>query len=141
MKCSKCGKESSGLMPFVNMDSGESELVCDYCMAVMYSDCDDLDELDQQIVEYQDIYKKIEHISKTVKIDDSELDPESAVFAYTPQRGLHSCQLMITELMKTREKLLKDMPESKRLKYELKQAVNDQNFERAESIKKKLADL
>ena len=137
MKCTFCGKDNQPVSIFHNQDTGKSDKICASCMAVMESQqVKDLEEADRMLEEYQELSKSLESlIQKSPQIDGAESIPG----AFTPLSMFKGIQTAIAELKSRRMELLTKEDGAFRLRYELKRAIEEEDYEKAEEIRKKLA--
>lgn len=137
MKCSLCGKEDQPISIFHNAETGKTDEICQSCLAVMESQkIKDLAEADRMLQEYEELSQSLESL---LKMNPKTDGPASVPGAFTPMSMFKGLQTAIAELKSRRMELLTQEDGEFRLRYELKRAVEAEDFEKAEEIRKKLA--
>lgn len=141
MKCSICNKEGGMLVPHVNAETHETHHVCMECLADKSAEQElSLEELDEAIADYEDMLAKLEGIVKDFP-KDQEAPQGLEGFAFTPMAMYESSQKMLARLKTKRLKKLIEGGSKKTLEYELKIAIEKEEFEKAAEIKIKLSKL
>lgn len=142
MKCSKCGKESKKLLAGFDLSTGRSRNLCYHCYCWQLPEHQEIAEVDKELEEVNKLVKQYEILCEEIKdADFPDVPEEIATFMVTPQSNYTIVQMMRDKLQSTREKLLAEMPEKERLTYQIKRAVEIEDFEEAERLQGKLLEL
>jgi len=139
-RCGKCGSNNPPFTLFVNATTAESYALCINCKGNQVSDSiDNLAEIDAQIAEHEELLKEMEIIVQ--EAGDMELPPELEAYAFTPLKTFKMIQLTLASLKTKRVELLSSGANEHRLQYELDKKIEDEKYEEAGTIQKKLNDL
>lgn len=138
MKCSLCGKTGESISIFHNPDTGKTDQICQSCMITMQSQSiKDLDEADRMLAEYEELSQRMESL---IQSTPPEHMPEPMPGAFTPMSMFKGIQAAIADLKSRRMELLTQEGGEFRLRYELKKALAEEDYEKAEELRKKLAE-
>lgn len=96
-----------------------------------------LEELDKEINEYEAILNQLESIIKAYPIP-IEVPDELANFAFTPMSTYKHVQRVLAEKRSRRMELIMQEDSKTRLEYELKIALEKEDYKKARSIKNEL---
>lgn len=137
-KCSKCGRNDLTLTMFANISTGEKGALCPICMRK--DSKRSLEDLDKELKEYE----KLEKMYAELIQDSPEMpDVPDALSAYamTPLSAYRGIQATIAHLKTQRMELITQSGSKERLEYELKKAVENEDFVKAAEVKKQLESL
>ena len=140
MKCSICNKEGGMLVPHVNAETNKSQNICTDCLAKQSSQqAKSVEEIDNTIIEYEELLSKTEEL---IKLMPKEMAvPEGLEnIAFTPMSMYNSLQKAVAELKTQRLKKLTEAGSEKALEYELKVAIENEEYEKAAEIKKMIKE-
>jgi protein-arginine kinase activator protein McsA len=137
-KCSKCGRTDLTLTIFANISTGEKGALCSICMR---KDSDrTMKELDDELREYKKLEKMYaELIQSSPKMPD--VPDALAAYAMTPLSAYRSIQATIAHLKTKKMELMTQAGSKERLKYELNQAIENEDFTKAAELKASLDKL
>ncbi|HFA50836.1 MAG TPA: hypothetical protein ENJ95_17650 [Bacteroidetes bacterium] len=139
-RCGKCGGKSKPFTMFANASTGETYALCINCMSSGAANrIDDLAEIDE-LIERQE--KMIEELEPMVKeSEDMELPPALEAFAFTPFKSYKMAQMTLAALKSRRLELLSKGENEERLQYELDKKIEEEKYEDAGDIQKRLDKL
>lgn len=137
-KCSKCGRNDLPLTVFANISNGEKGALCPICMRGNKTRT--LKEIDDELRQYEKIEKSLAEIIQS-NPEMPNIPDELASFAYTPLSAYRSAQAAIAHLKTQRMELITQAGSKERLEYDLKKAVENENFVKAAEVKKQLESL
>ncbi len=134
-KCSKCGRSDLTLTMFANISTGEKGALCPICMRK--DGKRSLEDLDKELKEYEKLEKMYaELIQNSPEMPD--VPDALSAYAMTPLSAYRGIQATIAHLKTQRMELITQAGSKERLEYELKQSLENEEFEKAAEIKSKL---
>ena len=135
MKCKICGETDNAGVTFLNATSGQADYVCLLCQVKEQAKGMELEELNEQIESYEDLSVKYEELVKRVPPMD---ETPGFLQAMTPLSMYKSIQNSLAAFKSRRMEILANMDNETRLKYQLKQALESEDYKKASEIRKKL---
>ena len=137
-KCSKCGRTDLTLTMFANISTGEKGALCPICMRK--DGKRNLEDLDKELKEYEKLEKMY---AELIQSNPEMPDVPDALSAYamTPLSAYRGIQATIAHLKTQRMELITQTGSKERLEYELKQSLENEEFEKAAEIKNRLESL
>ena len=141
MECTICGKESGNFVIMVNSDTRKTDYVCDECTSENEFKDLSLKETEDLLAQYESLAKKFEGIFPYTAEMEKNLPPEVAAFAMTPTKVYKMTLDSIQKLKMRRMKLICQTPQDDFLEKELKKAIEEEDFEKADILKKQLSQL
>ncbi|MFN0035523.1 MAG: hypothetical protein ACKVUS_10675 [Saprospiraceae bacterium] len=140
MKCSNCGQEGQTLTTYINAATGQASYICSKCQAAQAaSEVSTPEELDEMISEYEELAEKAERIIKA-QPEMPEIPQGLASLAFTPLSLYEGIQSALAELKTRRMELITRASSEERLKYELKKALEEEDYEKSARIRDELAE-
>ncbi len=148
MKCDICGKDAATIIAMVNMATKDAQHVCDDCLIDNTPQINDITELDKNIDIVQSTLKDMEELQKLLSEnkeggkENEETGPgsDSDMF-FTSENAYKMVKKTCDNLAIQKLQLLTSMPEPDRLKYELKVAIDTENYEKAAELRDKINAL
>lgn len=143
MRCTNCNKESDNLLTLINKQTGKMDYICDNCLiASAVSSINDIDELDQQILLVEKGLETSRYIlENTEQMDLSDLDDDIASMAMTPLKIYKSFLKYHQEFKEKKKKILDSLSDKERFSYELKKALEKEDYENAAIIRDRINNL
>lgn len=144
MKCDLCRKSATILVTMVNVTTNESQHVCDNCLIENSPLINDINELDVNIADAESVLKDLEGIQQLAGKDiGSEFadNEELSAMIFTPSKAYDMMKKTCDSLAIQKLQLLTSMPDLDRLKYELKIAIEKENYEKAAELRDKINAL
>ncbi len=137
-KCSKCGRTDLTLTMFANISTGEKGALCPICMRK--DNKRSIEDLDTELKEYEKLEKMYAELIESSPEMPDVPDALSA-FAMTPLSAYRGIQATIAHLKTQRMEMMTQTGSKERLEYELKKAVESEDFVKAAEVKKQLEEL
>jgi len=142
MKCTNCGREGQTLTIYVNASSMKTNYICVTCQAVaMAKSIHNIQELDDLIKDYERMGANMEDMIKNHPADMPEVPKGLEGLAQTPVTAYKDILLTLAELKSRRVELLIQKGGEAMLEYELKKAVETEDFEKSALLRDKLKKL
>ena len=139
MKCKICGKENQAGAVFIHAETKSSDYVCLSCqLKSEMADVKGLKEIDANIKMMEDVVDKFKTIVEEVGSMEGEYPPE--LMAFSPLSFYKIAEQSLADLKIRRMELLLKEDKTTRLKYELQQAIEKEDFEKAAQIKAQLEE-
>lgn len=140
MKCSQCGQEGHTLTTFVNASSMKASFICARCQAeASAKHITDWQELDRIIGEFEGLAASIEQMIK-LHPEMPEVPEALASLAFTPLSMYQDLQTSLAVYKIRRMELMTLADSDERLEYELKKAIEEENYERSAEIRDQLKE-
>lgn len=142
MKCSQCKKESNTIITFIDKKSRKAKYLCDSCLLAASPIINNIDELDKEIKEVEANMKKLATMIDGCKEPDlSGIDKDLSSFLFTPSKVFQIYLRHYNNLVDNKQKVLSSMKKKERLLYDLKKAIEAENYERAAELRDELSQL
>ena len=136
-RCTVCGSSRGPFTGYVNTDTGKKDRVCSDCTASeMVASANSLEELDRVIAENEDI---VDQLEKIIKLMGSK--KPRGVLGFTPLSALKAAQRSLADLKSKRFGLLHQKETVEQLRYEHNRCVQEENYEEADLVLKRLKIL
>ena len=137
-KCSNCGRTDLTLTMFANISTGEKGALCPICMRK--DGKRSLEDLDNELKEYEKLEKMY---AELIQSSPEMPDVPNALSAYamTPLSAYRGIQATIAHLKTQRMELMTQSGSKERLEYDLKKAIESEDFTKAAEVKKQLESL
>lgn len=146
MKCHKCKTDVTMLFTMISQTTNEEYYICAECLVESTPKIKDIGRLDEELEEIESTLSGLEELKKLnpqeLQEQDSLSDHEKimALF-FTPAKAYDVLKGTYNNLSLQKMELFLSMPEADRLKYELKKAVEAENYEKAAELRDKLIEL
>ena len=138
MKCSICNKEAELIVPYINAETNETQNICMNCMSKhSIKQTKSVEEIDKIIKEHEKLISDLEELIKKMP-KKMEIPKGLEAYAFTPRKLYSSLQKTLAELKIQRLEKLTEAGSKVTLEYELKIAIENEEYEKASKIKKKL---
>lgn len=138
MKCSNCGRDGLTLTTLVNMSTGQTSYLCPDCQAAMTAEqFNTPEELDEMIRGFEDLASRFENLIINTP-EMPEVPPEISAFAFTPLSAYQAVQANLAKLKGRRMELLTQAGSEERLNYELKKALEAEDYEKSALLRDEL---
>lgn len=148
MKCIKCGKVTSKLTTFMNINAKEVSYICDKCTIeniinnFNVSNLEKIEKLDKEIKKFQEIYNDFNKLlSEYPNRKKTKVPPELEAIAFTPERVMTFNKSLLIEFNKKRNDLISELSEKEYLIYQLKQTLKTENYEQAAIYRDRLKKI
>lgn len=142
MKCSQCKNESNTIITFVDKKSRKAKYICDNCLLAASPIIKNIDELDREIKEVEANMKKLATmIDGGNEPDLSGIDKGLSSFLFTPSKVFHIYLKHYNNLVDNKQKVLGSMKKNERLLYDLKNAIKDEDYEKAAKLRDEISQL
>lgn len=144
MKCASCNKNATTLFTMINETTKETHLICDTCFVESTPQTNNISKLDEEIAEVEALLKKSEEIvdiAKNDKISEISDTDESFAMFFTPLKVHKILKSTLDNLTIQKLQIFSSMPELDRFKYELKMAIEKENYEKAAEWRDKINKL
>jgi len=140
MKCSKCHESASNLVLVVVNNVSLS--LCDRCFIESQPKTNDIDKLDQKIDECINLIANLEKlVSHFNESSYEQFDESIQQIAFTPSKAIVSAKLVLDDLRSQREEILNKMDDKQTYAYQLKKAVENEEYEIAAEIRDKINSI
>ena len=140
MKCTNCNKESDSLITIVNPETNETMLLCTECRLASKPKLKSIEEYDKLIKDYENLSEQLEELIKSMP-KEPELPDDLASIAFTPTKTYKMIQQSLAHARTERIKKLTEENSEISLKYELKKAIEKEDYEKATEIQNKLDNI
>ena len=142
MKCSKCKTDSTTVIPFINQITKEVQYICDNCLISSLPKIKEIDTLDKEITEIESKLKTLVEIIESGKEPDiSDMDETLSSFCFTPSKLFNIFTKLYNKLITNKQQILGAMNKLDKLLYELKGAIEYENYEKAAELRDRIAKL
>lgn len=143
--CSRCGRSDLPLTIAIDAVNLKVEKVCPVCMKAgsaenKHPKAKTVAELDKEIAEYEDQAKKYEALIKEQPKQDN-LPDNLARYAVTPMSSYRSIQAVLADLKAQRMQAMTTLESETRLEYELKKALEVEDYKRSAELRDQLNKL
>ncbi len=139
MKCKICGKENQAGAVFIHAETKISDYVCLSCqLESEMAGAKELKDIDANIKMMEGAVDKFKTIVEEVGSMEGEYPPE--LMAFAPLSVYKIAEEFLATLKIRRMELLLKEDKTIRLKYELQQAIEKEDFEKAAQLKSQLAE-
>jgi transcription elongation factor Elf1 len=144
--CTRCGRSDLPLTITINASTMESQKICSVCMSKGGASGNakpqkaDVDKWDKEIASLEKLAKEYEELIKKHPESDN-LPSEIAQYAMTPMSNYKSIQALLADARSERMKAMISMKSEIRLNYELKKAVEAENYEESAKLRDKLNQI
>lgn len=141
--CTRCGRSDLPLTITFNASTMETQKICSVCLSKGGASGKakpkkaSVKELDEEIEGLEKLAKAYEELIKAQPEPD-DLPPEIAKYAMTPMSNYKSIQALLAEARSERMKAMTSMKDETRLNYELKKALEAENYEESAKLRDKL---
>ena len=136
MKCSICNKEAELTVPYINAETNETQDICMNCMSKhSIKQTKSVEEIDKVIKEYKKLISDLEELIKKMP-EKMDLPEGLEAHAFTPRKLYSSLQKALAELKIQRLEKLTEAGSKVTFEYDLKKAVEEEDYEKAAEIKK-----
>jgi protein-arginine kinase activator protein McsA len=137
-KCTECGQPAKGMLTMFNISKMESKTICGRCRAKKSAlRFTKLKKLDKEIAEYEKLAGMYEGLIS--RNPEMPVVPEAIQgFAMTPLTIYSEIQDFLAAYKSRRMELITQEGSETRLKYELKQSIEKEDYERSAVIRDKL---
>jgi len=140
MKCSQCKKEADKIITFIDQKTRKSKYICDSCLLAASPMINNIDELDREIKEVEANMKKLATMIDGGKEPDlSGTDKGLSALLFTPSKIFQIYLRHYNNLVDNKQRLLGSMKKKERLLYDLKKAIEEENYERAAELRDKIS--
>lgn len=143
--CSRCGRSDLPLTISIDAVNLKVEKVCPVCMKAGRTEskppkAKTVAELDKEIAEYEGLAKKYEALIKEQPKQDN-LPDNLARYAVTPMSSYRSVQAVLADLKAQRMQAMTTLESETRLEYELKKALEVEDYKRSAELRDQLNKL
>jgi len=128
-------------MIMVNKDTMKADYVCDECLSENEFPDLSLEETEDLLAQYESIAVQMEELIPHMRETEKNIPPELAAFAMTPTKGYKMALDAVRKLKMRRMELICDTPQADFLEKELKKAIEEEDFEKADILNKQLEEL
>jgi hypothetical protein len=143
--CSRCGRSDLPLTITIDATNLKTQKLCSVCLqnggvTGEKSKKKSVEHIDKEIEELEALSIKYEELIKNQPVSD-DLPPALARFAITPMSNYKSIQAMLADLRAQRMAAMTTMESQIRLEYELKKAIEEEDYEKSAELRDKLNRL
>ncbi len=141
--CARCGRSDLQLTTTIEARTLKTEKICPVCMGNGGARNDkpkqkSVAELDEEISSYEELAVSMEEIIKKSPDFEENIDPELLKHVMTPQSSYRTIQAILADLKAQRMQAMASMDSEARLQYELKKAVEAEDFEKSAALRDRL---
>jgi len=141
-RCTKCGSKTPPFTIFADIASGKSQSLCINCISSLGIDQqNNLKELDKQIEQAEAALAEMEKIAQELGDIEMDVPKELSAFMITPIQAYKMAQMGLANLKTQRLKLITRGENIAHLQYEQERLVQEENYEAAAIIHKKIKKL
>ncbi len=138
MKCKICGETDTPGVTFINASTLSSDYVCLLCQVKgQIVDTNELEELDESIRMYEDLSQKYEELVKVLPPMDEK---QKGLPAISPLGMYKTIQMALAAFRSRRMEILAGTDKESQLQYEINEALEKEDFEKAAELKKQLEE-
>lgn len=143
--CTRCGRSDLPLTIAIDAANLKVEKVCPVCMNTSGAEnrpptVKSVAELDEEIAEYEDLAKRYEAMIKQ-RPEPDNLPPDLARYSVTPMSSYRSIQAVLADLKAQRLQAMTTLESETRLEYELKKALEVEDYKRSAELRDQLSKL
>lgn len=138
MTCAICGSTKTPLTTFIDWQTKDTTFICSSCAAEKSANSiHDLEHLEETIAMMEDMVEKFEElIRETPK--QPKIPEALEGIAFTPLAAYKMAQGMLSMLKVTKLELLTEVGSEAWLEYELRRAVEKEDFEKSARLRDEL---